>query len=235
MTRDINDIFFFEKNKNGKYKTLQLKNCNLENIYLYLRSLGYRKTKIDKEIIYYKRNKGEIDLEVRFVDIRYKFSEVMSNAMFEFDNFPEDLEFITFINWYHHLSPLKEGNKCGEILYEDLTEDEIHQYMLKNNLKYKNSFLREELLAKFRVWNFKSCTDKVEAFGTKDYPFYYKSIDNGEYLIFFDAKKDAYCFDCLIAEFKNEKEIGVKHPISYSSIMNGFRLDRDFDLVKSYV
>ncbi len=233
MAKDINDYITFYQQKNGKVKFLQTDE-DISNTYKTLRDLGFRKTKLKNKIIYYKRENNNFT-EIHPASIRFNFINFLETT--QFINMPMNVELSEIINWIYKKNPIKANSKFNIHLNETLTEDEIHSLLLTNDNFYKHKFGIQQLLRKFETWNFNKSFDKAGSF-CRDNPLYYKKIDHNKYLIFnhFNSKiKFSDGFDCWIATYKNEEEIGLKHPLDNENIKLSFKLDRDFDLIKQYL
>ncbi|RZL39704.1 MAG: hypothetical protein EOP00_27600 [Pedobacter sp.] len=85
---------------------------------------------------------------------------------------------------------------------------------------------------------FKKVIDECRSFAQDD-PIYYKYLKGNQYLII-----NHYChkyaikfqgFDCFIAQFKSENEIGKKKPIDTLTLMLSFYFDRDGVMVDSLI
>ena len=233
MTKDINDFITIYRQKNGKVK-ITYDISNESNIYKLLHELGYRYTKIDNKQVYFKRENKNL-FPVKFLDISLAFRNFLRSA--NFINIPPDVSLDNILNWYYEKDPVKRNGLFYHHLQENLDDEEQHQLKLQSNAEYKKKFEIQELLSKFNEWNFTKTVDTVGNFG-KDDDIYYKNIGENKFLVFnhYNAKKWFVSgFDCWIATFKKESNIGKKRCLLNQDIRLSFHLDRDYELIKNYV
>jgi hypothetical protein len=233
MTKDINDFVYFDRLKNGKIKISS--DIHKEaNIYQYLRGLGFCKSKLGNKRVYYRRE-GETIKPSSLHDIKYTFWELLQKG--DFSNIPTDIEYSEILNWYLDKQPIKENGLFDYYLEDKLTETEADNFCLQTNHSFRHTFEVQQLISKFDEWNFSKTTDTVGAF-CKDNPLFYKKIGDKKYLVFnhYNSKsKTNDGFDCWIATFANEKQIGIKKTMDVQEIRLSFHLDRDFELIKDYL
>lgn len=233
MTKDINDFITIVRQKNGRVKITHDIN-NEGNIYRLLQELGYRKARLDNKRIYFRRE-GTVLTPVSLRKIKDAFRNLLRNM--DFLNLPDDIEYSTILNWYYERQPIKENGLFDHYLEDELNEREAHDMRLKINVTYKNKFEVDSMLAKFSEWKFCKTTDTVGGF-CKDNPLFYKKIEDTKYLVFNHYNSEHKTnggFDCWIATFTDEKQIGKKKPSDIESIRLSFRLDRDFELILDYI
>jgi hypothetical protein len=229
MEKDINNFITITRLKNGK-KKITHSDTNKINIYKLLHKLGYSRTKLDNKPIYFFRNGTDI-IAVTINDIKDVFINLLNN--FEFTNLPDDIEYSEFYNCYYQNQPIKENGLFNSYLNDTLSDLEIHNYKLTTDYLYKQEFEVKELLANFEKWSFNKTVDTIGSF-KKDSHLYYKNIGDNKYLIF-THNSSTVSFDSWFATFTDSKSIGIKNPISYKDIRLGFKLDRDFELIKQYL
>ena len=103
---------------------------------------------------------------------------------------------------------------------------------------HQHSLETQSLLAKLAEWGFSKSTDTIGSF-CKGNPLYYKCINEKEYLIFnhwgLKYKHQAEGFDCHLATFENEKQIGNKQPLSAKILRQGFEVKEDYMMIKGYL
>lgn len=234
MKRDINDYIKLHWYKNGNVKITHDYN-NEANIYILLRELGYRKTKLDSKRIYFRRIGADI-IPVKIFDIKNAFLNVLQNE--EFENISDEVRHNSIINWYYQQKPIKENGLFDHYLEDTLTEEEEHDFRLKTDHVYRNKFEVQQLLLKIDNWGFKKTVEIKGEISMQGTPLYYKNLDNIKYLIFSHhifKGNDHDIFDCWVATFANEKHIGKTTPLGLQTIRLGFHLDRDFQLIKDYL
>jgi hypothetical protein len=233
MEKNINNFITINRQKNGKMKITQTDN-NVGNIYKLLHEIGYCKTKLDNKSIYFLR-KGIDIVPITFSDIKDAFLNILKD--FEFTNIPEDIEYTTILNWYYEKLPIKENGLTNLYLNDTLTDLEIHKYKLVTDYSYIQEFEVNQLLTNFNKWAFIRTVDEIGTF-CKGSQLYYKNIGDNKYLIFSyinSLGKTKGYFDCWIATFTNNHQIGNNKPISLQDIRQGFKLNRDFELIKEYL
>ena len=233
MKKDINDYITISRDKSGKAK-ITLDSNKEANIYKLLRGLGYGETKVDNKRIYFLREGTKI-IPVNFRTIRDVFLNQFRN--FEFTNIPKDIDNTLIPNWFYQKQPIKKNKLFNHYLTYILTDEEIHNYKLQNDLIYVHKLATQKLLTKFDEWSFSKTINTTEAFG-KDNPLYYKKVGDKKYLVFnhYNSKDDTNdFFDCWLATFINEKHIGNKMPIEDHEIKLSFNLDTDFHLIEKYL
>lgn len=233
MKRDINDFITVVRQKNGIIKITHTLS-NEGNIYKLLCDLGFRKAKLDKKYIYFRRENNNVILS-SFLEIKDAFRDLLRK--YEFTNIPDDIKYDSVLNWYYNRKPIKENGLLNHYLEDSLTEFEsnnLRQIDKKTNNRESNT---ENLLTKFDEWKFKTTIDSIGTF-CRNNPLYYKKIEHNKYLIFnhFNLKnKTNDGFDSWIATYTSEKHIGEKEPLRIEDIQLSFRLDRDYELIEKYL
>lgn len=233
MDRDINDFINIIRQKNGIVKITH-DITNEGNIYKLLRDLGFRKAKLDKKYVYFKRDDINI-IPASFQEIKDTFRDMLRK--YEFTNIPADIRYDSVLNWYHNRKPIKENGLFNHYLEDSLTEfesDELRQVNTKTNNRKLNT---ENLLAEFKEWNFKTTVDTIGTFCINN-PLFYKKVRDNKYLVFnhfYSENKNNDGFDSWVATYSNEKHIGKKEPLLIENIRRSFQLDRDFELIEIYL
>jgi len=234
MTTDINNFICIFRQKNGQVK-IKHNNINVGNIYMFLRDLGFRKSKLDNRRIYYRRNNTELET-VHPREIKQAFLDFLKRA--DYTDLPDDINHNDILEWYYSKMPIKESGLNDHYLEDNLTEQEIHSLRLQTNHDYKHKFDINQLIAKFDELHFSKTVDSINSYSSNNPPLYYKSVGDRKYLVFnhwnCNSKfKDG--FDGWIATYKNEKQIGKKKPNDLQEVCLGFLLDRDFPLIEQYL
>jgi len=234
MTTDINNFIDIVRQKNGRIK-IKHNVTNEGNIYKLLHDFGFRKIKLDNRRIYFRRQADKIT-PVKLVDIKEAFREFLEHG--DFTNIPQDVDHRDILEWYYSTLPIKENTQFDQYLEDTLTETEAHDLRLQTDHIYKHKFEIEQLLLKFDEWKFLKTTDIISSYSTENPPLYYKHIGDRKFLVFNHWNvntKYTDGFDCWIATYSDEKQIGNKKPLDLQDIRLGFRLDRDFPLIEQYL
>jgi hypothetical protein len=234
MEKDINKYLTIIRNKDGKAKITH----NLENeanIYKLLYNLGFRKTNFNNKRLYFQRVKDDL-VPVSIHDIRTTFYQLLKD--FEFENVPNDVNYNDILNWNLDKQPIKQNGLFNHYLETELNENETHILKLKKDVDYKHRNEINAILNKLEEWNFRKSIDKKSAICTNA-PLYYKKIEANKFLIFShynsENKKNIDGFDCWLANYRNEKQIGKTVPSELEDVRLSFNLERDFELIKEYV
>ncbi len=230
----LNNFIKVNKLKNGKLKITHDQE-NERNILKFIYGLGYRRTKLGSKNIYFRKVENDL-LPVSINDIRREFYELLKE--FRFCDIPEDIVYTDVLNWYLDKRPLKENKLLKEYLGAELTEKETHNLRIKTDVSYKHEVEISLTLSKFREWNLKKVIDTKSSICTNA-PLYYKNIDVNKYLIFShfnaESKNNIDGFDCWIASFKNENQIGKNKPTQIEDICLSFNLSDDLKLINDYI
>ncbi len=234
MTEDINKFIRIIHQKNGKIK-IQYDFENQVNIYKWLREFGYRKSKLDNRVIYYREHDGEVK-QTNFLKIKTAFSDFLQNGNYK--NLPENINQNDILEWYYLKNPIKENSLLKHILEDELSNTEIHSLRMQTNHSYEHRFQINEFIKKLLDWGFKKTIDKISSYSSDPSPLYYKQISKEEYLIFNHFASEAKCedgFDCWIGIYQNEKLIGKKNPSNIESVQLDFEITRDITLIEKFL
>lgn len=233
MERDINDFITIVRQKNGIIKiTHNLSNEG--NIYKLLRDLGFRKAKLNKKYVYFRRESGTLILS-SFQEMKDAFRDILGK--YEFTNIPDDIRYDSVLNWYHNRRPIKENGLFNHYLKDSLTEFEGKILVPVDPKNKARKFNTENLQTKLDELKFKSTVDKIGTFCINN-PLYYKKVGENKYLIFnhFNSKnKNNDGFDSWLATYSTENQIGSKKPLLIEDIRLNYILDRDFELIENYL
>jgi len=234
MNTDITNFITIVYYKNGTTKVKHDIN-NEANIYKLLREFGYRKSKLDNRKLFFRICDNDLT-PVSLTDIKYAFSSFIRDC--EYTNCPEEISHNQIFNWYVRTNPIKENGLFDNYLAHTLTEKEEHMLRLKTNHDFKHKFEINELLTKFEEWSFSKTIDKINSYSSKNPPLYYKKVADNKFLVFNHWNtntKHTDGFDCWIATYNNEKQIGLKKPLELKDIRLGFRLERDYSLIQDFL
>lgn len=234
MGTDIKKYISIKRNKNGKVKiTHDLE--NEANIYKLLHSLGFRKTNMNNKRFYFQKVDNDL-VPVSIHDMRTKFYQMLKG--FDFINVPDDVNYIDILNWNLEKQPIKPNGLFNNYLETELNENELHILKMKTDINYKHRDAISTILNKFKAWNLKKSIDKKSAICTNA-PLYFKKINSSDFLIFShynsESRKNIDGFDCWIANYSTEKQVGKTIPSDLKSLSLCFNLERDFELIEKYV
>jgi len=234
MITDINNLVTIVRQKNGKIKIIHDIN-NEGNIYKLLRDFGFRKSKLDNVKIYYRKHNNKLSI-ANPTTIKQTFLDFLERA--DYTNLPNDVSHDDILEWYYSKKPIKENGLYDHYLKNILSESEIHTLRLLTNNDYKHKFDIDGLIAKFSELNFTKTVDSISSYSSNNPPLYYKYIGNGKYIVFnhwnYD-KKNKDGFDCWLAIYANEEQVGKKKPIDLQKLRLGFQLERDLPLIEQYL
>jgi hypothetical protein len=233
MQKDINDFFSFQTLKNGKIK-ISIRPGNKIKIYEALKENGYRKGIFNKKRIYFKREEDNIK-ELQRNDLTYAFYKLLKN--WDIQNLPKNIKKSDCLDIFIEQDPIKENKLFNYFLSETLSESDFHNLRLQNDVDYKHKFEIDQMLSKFMEWSFQKSKDSIGAF-IKNAPMYHKGIGNNQYIVFLHynfKKKGTQGFDCYLATYKKQENIGITHPSEIKQIRLSFNLESDYPLIKNYL
>ncbi|OJW81840.1 MAG: hypothetical protein BGO69_15185 [Bacteroidetes bacterium 46-16] len=220
--------------KNGHFK-LNFRNKEA-NIYRTLRLLGYGRTKIDGKILLYKRDEKGIE-PTNITHLRIAFANYLKKC--DTKLLPNGLTAEYIFRIYDENPPIKQNDLFAYYLACTLNKEEEEAYKMSTNPNYRQLTHEKYMLQKFAEWQMSKSIDKI---GTllKGSDIFYKKIDNKTYLLFNNHTSNVSgytykTFDCFLAKYKNLKEIGSKAPSSLETLILGFKLERDLNLVEKFV
>lgn len=234
MIKDINDFITIRREKNGQIEITFDHPDNKKNIYKFLYEFGYRSGKVDNKLIYFIRKDSKLTIS-SLNEIKSTFIDYLED--FEFKNIPNDVQKPYVTNCFHIQKPIKANGLC-KYLNENLTNSETLQLKLQTNAGYKYKNEIDNLLLKFNEWGVNKTTIDTLGDFKKGNILYYKKIESNKYLIFnncYSSDKNKQCFDCKVASFVNENDIGKKKPTDLQTIRINFEIDRDFELISNYL
>ena len=128
---------------------------------------------------------------------------------------------------------MRNNDLLTHYLSEDLLDSEKHQLLCKTDLNYKISFNTNQLLEKFKYWEFK---EKKSLNGRSE--IYYKFIGKNKYLVFHQYNpnsKSRSTFDVFMATYMDEDLIGTIEPQDFNRVKLNFQLSNDFELIRKFV
>lgn len=235
MERDINDFVRITKLKNGKVKFVYDK-INERNALKLLWELGYRKTILDKKLVYFQRREGQL-VPVEFREIKEAFKRVLEE--YRFINIPQGVAYHDIMNWYYLKEPIKRNALFNEHMTEEVSDKaEVHALRLQVDDGYKSNFELCVLQSKLNEWGFNKQVNLSATFG-KGNPLYHKKIGEKEFLVFVhrnsDNNKVHDIFECWMTKYLSEKHIGKTPPFYMNELRLGFHLDRDYNVIKEFV
>jgi hypothetical protein len=205
------------------------------NIYEWLRAQGFGQSTINGKTIYFRLVNGTIKPS-SVIAMRYEFLKFLETCAFI--NWPEGITRHDLLEWYYATMPPKRNQLFKEYLFSELSEDEIHQYRMEDDSHYRHRYGVDQLISQLNAWGFKKAIDLKSSF-SKDADLYYKSVGNGQFLVFNhynkDGKDSSDGLDCWLAPFKSEAQIGKILNPHARDIRLSFQLNRDLDLIKQHV
>jgi hypothetical protein len=230
---EIKDFVTFERT-NSKYAKGGFSALQEGNIYEWLKSQGFGISRLNAKRIIFRKKGGLIERS-SIIEMKDAFFDFIKN--YRFANWPNDINRSDLLNWYYTESPIKQNGLFQHYLTQELSVEEVHQYKMDADAIYAHRYRVAQLLFQLDSWGFKRTIDKKGGFGLSD-PLYYKEISKRQYLIFnhYNATDQANDgFDCRIAYFANESQIGNMKNDNAKFVKLSFYLERDFDLIKQYV
>ena len=233
MKREIQDFVTITQGKSGNIKITH-DISNESNIYAFLRSLGFRRSRINKKWVYYRRVGQKITASV-LREVKDAFLDFLKDE--ENYSLPKNVTKEQILEWYYSKSPIKQNGLFFHHLEDELSDFESHQLRMEIDLDYKREVSIQNVLDFFQANGFQKVVDKKSHF-SKDADLYFKKVNSGRYLIFnhFNkGKPNLAGFDCCNAQFQKESEIGLKEPSEMEHIASSFDLQRDFHLIESYL
>lgn len=234
MTTDITNFINIHKQKNGAVK-INHGEANESNIYKLLYDFGYRRSRLDDELIYFRSFENDLN-PVLLLDIKHAFLNFLSRG--DYTNCPKDISREDILDWYYSRNPIRENRILISFPEYSLPENEAHLLRIKTNPYYKRSYESRTLVSNLGEWGFSKAVDNIGSYKSNNPSIYYKRLINREFLVFSHNNtnlefKDS--FDCWIATYYHENQIGLKKPIDLREIRLGFLLERDLPLIINYL
>ncbi|WP_455673747.1 hypothetical protein [Phocaeicola sp.] len=228
---NILDLFLVKRLKNGEIRvkckiTMEHKKriCSILNVYHYI--IGEKK-------YFFMMNNANIKM-INSSNIleNYMLNYIKNNiSLYNSDNYRLYLNAVMAVSI--HISKKDMALYCP---YLELNEEEKHSLYMLIDSTYKKEYLKNELLQKITDWGFK----RVDGLLSRESAYnglFYRRINDDEYLVFSYAsnmpKLHLYIFDFWKCVYKEEKEIGIKSPISIKQIILGVELKRDLDKIET--
>lgn len=231
LSYDFRDIVSIFQQRNGRFK-FDFRNKE-GNIYKTLHLLGYCRAKIGKKYTFYHRSDKSLTV-TNIEDIKKAFTNYLQSC--KPTTLPEGVILEDVLNALYDLAPIKQNSLFEHYLYDNPTEKEVHELRLQYDFIYRRQFDSEWLLKKFEEWQLNKSVDALGSFA-KNTSIYFKKIERGRFLVFnlIRTTNDNCIFDCSIAKYRNDKDFNFKKPIQMETIVQGFKLDRDFKLIQNYI
>lgn len=232
MFLDVNEFFTITCSKQGVVRVAQ-DSLQEDKLFLFLRDMEYRVTRLDAKRTYYQRVNNEV-VPVSISTIERELYQFLKSA--ELINVPECASRDDILSWFFTKRPIKNNGLLDYYLEEPLTAREIHQLKLKVDPTYRYTYEIQQLLSKLQEWDFKKTVDVAGNF-CKDNNLYYKNIREKKYLVFnhfCQGQKLHGGFDAWIAVFTRKKEIGRQEAEDISVLKLNFHLDEDFSLIRPF-
>ncbi|MFA6082765.1 hypothetical protein [Mucilaginibacter sp.] len=209
-------------------------------IYQWLKEGGFGISTIGSKTVMFKRNNDKIE-PTSVIVMKHHFQDFLETA--QFNDWPEGVGRHDLLEWYYRMSPLKQNGLFRHYLKDTLTEDEIHQYKMADDVHYRHTYEMNQMLTKLNIWGFKK-TEDIKGTINTGCPLYYKNVKGNLYLVFShyesQSKQSKSGFDCWLAPFKNEQQIGMVkfeglRKDDLKGISYSFNLERDYPLIQEYI
>ncbi|WP_439697414.1 hypothetical protein ACFGVS_03165 [Mucilaginibacter sp. AW1-7] len=230
----INDFVSFHETKPGNFKAT----CSPGqegNIYRWLAAQGFGRMAIGVKIATFRKLNDDIKpsgLE-QMKDWFQDYLETVHSS-----ELPGDLNRNDLLEWYFQTMPIKANNLYRRYLKTELTAAEIHQYKLNADSIYRHKYRVSQVLDMLTDKGFKQTYDQGKTLG-KDLLLYYRQVATNQFLIFSHhnagEKNLQDGFDCWLAPFKNERQIGLVKNERIQNIIQSFQLDRDYSIIAEYL
>ena len=233
MEIDINDFVTFTKIKNGDYKITHDEN-NQANIAKYLHKMGFGITKLNSKTVLFKRENFEI-YPFTFDNIKSEFYKMLDS--YEYVNLPKYISCHDISNWYLQKNPIKNNEIFKHYLKDNLSEKEIHLYLLKVSYSYREEFKIQKLLLKLSELGFSEIVNHKSSFFVEG-NIHYKNISENQYLLFLQYMKrnnNRFQFECYLTEYKSQNDIAIKPPNKYKEISCCFDIEKDYAEIEQYL
>ena len=141
MNLDIQKIIKINRFKNGSVQIIT-KECNETPLLLFLKSLGFGKTKINGKRVYFQRTAEELKA-IDIDEIRNTFFNILKAQ--NYTNLPCGMSHEDVIYWYYDCNPIRQNNHFEYRMKEELTEDE----KITLRIQYDSDFRKEYLTSFF--------------------------------------------------------------------------------------
>lgn len=212
--------------------------CTFEqqaNICAWLLGLGFGQTLLDGKRITYRRIEGTVKPGSILImkDMLRKFFETH-----EFDGWPDGVGRNDLLEWYYKALPPKQNDIFRTGMERELSDDELHQYLLHTDFSYRDRFRISQVIDRLAELGFEKSEDVTNSIFTRS-DLYYKQTGAGQYLVFSHFNKyDAYFpegVDCYLAPFGSIMQHKQVPEPTLKVIRNSFQIDRDFSLIENYL
>lgn len=231
----LSDFVSFVKQANGNYRIV----CAIGqegNIYRWLKTLGFGRTMVDGKLVTFRRIADGIK-PAAFWRMEDAFHEMLERVSSR--ELPDGMDRIDLLDWYLQKSPLKQNNLYRHCLKNELSEAEVHAYKMVTDSLYRHRFEIGQVKDMLASKGFKQTEDVGGTVG-KGLTLYYRQLQGNQFLLFSHhnaGHKNPFvdCFDCWLASFRNEKQIGLRPTNSLKDVRMSFKYERDFDLVAHYL
>lgn len=234
-TYQLSDFVSFVKQTNDNYRIVY--SIGQEgNIYRWLKTLGFGRTMVDGKLVTFRRTADGIQ-PAAFWQMNDVFQEMLEQV--SSGDLPDGISRIDLLDWYLRRSPLKQNNLYRYYLESELNKAEVHAYKLLTDSLYRHRFEIDQVKDMLSLNGFKQ-TDDVGGTIGKGMVLYYRQLQGNQFLLFSHhnaGHKNPFVdgFDCWLASFRNEKQIGLRPTGSLKDIRLSFKYERDFALVAPYL
>ncbi len=228
------DFVSFIEIKSGVFKI----SCSVSQeacIYRWLVAQGFGRTLVDGKIITFHKTGDQIKPAQTWQmrDAFYGFLKAIPS-----NHLPDGLTGEDLLEWYYHTPPIKQNNLYRQYLKSSLTEMEIHSYKMNADCTYYHRYQIGKVLNMLSAGSFKQTIDQVGTI-SKGHVLYFRQIANSLFLIFCHQnagnKNNRDEFDCWLASFRDENQIGRIKAESLKDICLSFQMDKDYPLIEAYL
>lgn len=205
------------------------------NIYEWLRDQGFGQSLLGRKTIFFQSTYDSIKPS-SIIAMRYAFLKFLE--IYDFEDWPQGVTRHDLLEWCYTTKPPKRNQFFKLCLFRELSIEEIHQYRMQDDCHYRHRYRMNELIGKLNDWGFKKTVDLKSSF-SKDADLYFKKVVDGQYLVFShynkNEKNDCDGFDCWLAPFRSEAQIGKILNSHLRSIALTFNIERDLGRIEQYI
>lgn len=234
MKTNINDFVVVKKHDNGEVNVSYDARCRA-NIYKFLREIGFCQTKLGNKRIFYRRTSDGI-LPVDFEKIEDAFFDRLKEK--DFSTIP-GVKYSDIFDLFLIENPIRQYKSFYDELKDEMTDEEIHEYLLKADLEYRTKYELDETLLLLQKLKFNRTIDTMGEF-TRLAPLYYKQIRADEFLVFnhYNIKEKALYqgFDCWLVRCEPgiSEDINQRRVLYKKQLKANFKINNDYHLISAY-
>lgn len=233
MKIDVNDFVTIVPGEYGEHEM----NSTLSqeaNLYKWLARKGFLIHRLDKSSKFLLRSEDGIK-PASIHTMRDLLFDTLKKA--ELTGLDPELNRNDVLEWMLISNPIKDNKLLRYHLRGKLSKEEIHDYRLRYDVDYHNQHRFNATMSMLEENGFKETPDLIASF-SRESTLYYKPVGNGQYLVFsrniFPKQKYRDNFDCWLAYFRKEKDIG-KIKSTPRNLCLTFYIDQDLNKVKLFL